>query len=94
MDIEPRHLFFFVFLAVTLMLVSGIADGVIHKEGGVTDDLLGGSLSERLTAIWTMLSASFDWLPLWIQWPFRIINIITGFLIMRAIWKLVPIVGR
>lgn len=95
MDIEPRHVFFFVFLAVTLTLCCGIADGVIAgPDTGVTYDLMHGDLAARAGAVFDLWNVGYDWLNPWVAWPLRLINWVFGLLIIRFLWKLVPVVGR
>jgi hypothetical protein len=94
MDIEPRHVFFFIFLSVTLTLMAGVADGVLQQNGGVTDTLINGGLVDKLYAFGKLCVFDLPWLNQWVAWPLRLINLIFGMLFIRFLWKLVPIVGR
>lgn len=95
MDIEPRHIFFFVFLAITLLTICGIGDGVMSGPNeGVAYGLTHGNLSARAGALLDLWNANYDWLTPWVAWPFRIINWIFTLLILRFLWKLVPVIGR
>ena len=95
MDIEPRHVFFFVFLAITLIVICGIGDGVLSgPDTGVAYNLMHGNLAERVVAFAGLWNMDYDWLTPWLAWPFRIIEWIYALLILRFLWKLVPVIGR
>lgn len=97
MEIEPRHVFFFLFLSCTLMLMGGIADGVLAPGAGnesALDTLAHGGFVDKLSAFFKMFNMNYDWLNEWIAWPFRIVNWAFALLIARQLWKLVPVVGR
>jgi len=104
MELEPRHIFFILFLSVTLMLLGGIGDGIIasaddNPANKANHDVFyrlehGKDLKDRIGAIVDIFTINYDWLTPWLRYPFMIINIAFGILILRQLWKLVPIVGR